>query len=74
MRSSVHRFTRADLQARLEEARLCVTPEVWAGAVRRSQSFEVYWSTDNIHQSVDPVIINLGSDDEDELFLESDGE
>ena len=31
--SSLHRFTRADLQARLEEARLCVTPELWAGAV-----------------------------------------
>ena len=73
--SSLHRFTRADLQARLEEARLCVKPEVWAGAVRRSQSFEEqYWSTDNIHQSVDPVIINLDSDDEVELFLESDGE
>ncbi|XP_050721155.1 uncharacterized protein LOC127001021 [Eriocheir sinensis] len=75
VRSSLHRFTRADLQARLEEARLSVTPEVWAGAVRRSQSFEEeYWSTDNIHQSVDPVIINLDSDDEDDLFLESDGE
>ena len=70
--SSLHCFTRADLQARLDEARLCVTPELWAGTVRRSQSFEEqYWSTDNIHQSVDPVIINLDSDDEVQLFLES---
>ena len=56
-----------DLQARLEEARLCATEEVWAGAVRRSQEFEEqYWVADNIHESVDPVIISLTSDDEDE--------
>ncbi|XP_068238893.1 uncharacterized protein [Palaemon carinicauda] len=75
LRSTLHHFTRVDLQGRLNEARQCVTPEVWADAVRRSISFEEeYWSTDNIQQSVDPVIINLGNDDEDDLFLESDGE
>ncbi|KAG0699134.1 hypothetical protein GWK47_025900 [Chionoecetes opilio] len=30
VRSSLHRFTRADLQARLEEARLCATEDVWS--------------------------------------------
>ena len=50
-----------------------VTAEVWAGAVCRSQGFEEeYWSTDNIHHSTDPVIINFDSDDEEDLFLESD--
>ena len=62
-------------KARLEEARLCATQEVWAGAVRRSQQFEdEYWLTDNIHESVDPIIINIASDDEeeDDLYLDSD--
>ena len=41
--------------------------------VRRARSFEeAYWSSDNIHEGVDPIIINLDSDDEDELFLDSD--
>lgn len=75
VRSSLRKFTRADLTARLEEARHAVTKEVWAGAVRRSQAIEdEYWSTDNIHPSVDPVIIDLHSDDEVELYLESDNE
>ena len=70
VRSTLRRFTRADLQARLEEAKLCATEEVWAGAVRRSQEFEAeYWSADNIHETVDPVIISLASDDEDEETL-----
>ena len=72
------RFTRADLQARLEEARLAVTNDVWEGAVRRSRSFEdSYWSTDNIQDSVDPVNIMLDSDsddDNDDLFLSCDAE
>ena len=73
VRSSLQHFTRAGLQARLEEAKLGVTAEVWAGAVRRSQGFEEeYWSTDNIHHNIDPVIINFDSDDEEDLFLESD--
>ena len=73
VRSSLQRFTRADLQARLEEARLAVTREVWADAIRRSRSFENdYWSSDNIQNSVDPVIIDIESDGEDDLFLDSD--
>lgn len=76
VRSSLQRYTRADLRAKLEEARLCVNQEVWAGAVRQSQHFEDhYWSTDNIHESVEPLIINIGSDSEDgedDLFLDSD--
>ena len=75
VRSSLRHFTRADLKARLEEARLAVTKEVWEGAVRRAQAFEdEYWLTDNVQNSIDPVIVNIASDDEDELFLESDGE
>lgn len=52
---------------------MCATEEVWAGAVRRSQAFEDdYWSADNIHDSVDPIIISLASDDEEEdMVLES---
>ncbi|XP_068204708.1 uncharacterized protein [Palaemon carinicauda] len=68
-------FTRSDLQYRLEEARLSVTPEVWAGAVRQSRHFEEeYWESDNIRETLEPVIISLASDDEDgedDLFLES---
>ncbi|XP_076065144.1 uncharacterized protein LOC143039173 [Oratosquilla oratoria] len=72
VRSTLQRFTRADLQARLQEAKLIATKEVWAGAVRRSRSFEEeYWSSDNIHESVEPVIITMDSDDEDELFIHS---
>ncbi|XP_076052663.1 uncharacterized protein LOC143032092 [Oratosquilla oratoria] len=72
VRSTLQRFTRADLQARLQEAKLIATKEVWAGAVRRSRSFEEeHWSSDNIHESVEPVIITMDSDDEDELFTHS---
>lgn len=75
VRSTLHHFTRADLQSRLEEARLCATPEVWRGAVRRSQAFEdQYWATDNIHERVGPIIISLESDDENDLFLDSEEE
>ena len=75
VRSSLHRFTRNDLQARIEEARLSVTGEVWAGAVRRSRTFEdEYWKTDNIHERAEPVIVNLDSDidDEEDLYLSGD--
>ena len=48
------------------------------GAVRRSRAFEDnYWTSDNVHESVDPVAINIESDDEDEggdLFIDSDSE
>ena len=75
VRSSLQRFTRADLFAKLEEARQAVTGETWAGAVRRSRSFEDdYWFSDNIQDSIDPVIINVDSDEENDLFLESDDE
>ncbi|XP_066947072.1 uncharacterized protein [Macrobrachium rosenbergii] len=76
--SSLQRFTRADLQAKLQEARLCANTEVWTGAIRHSQRFEEeYWTLDNIHESVEPVIINIVTDDEDEdedLSLDSNGE
>ena len=69
VRSSLQRFTRAALQARIEEAKLRVNEEVWAGAVRRARSFEdEYWSSDNVHDSVNKVCITLDSEDEDELF------
>ena len=75
VRSSLHRFTRTELQARVEEARLSVTPQVWASAVRRSQNFEKdYWSSDNIKKNVHPIIININSEDEDELYLDTDDE
>ena len=73
VRSSLQRFTRADLYARIEEARIAVTREIWAGAIRRSRSFEEdYWSSDNIHDRVDPVIIDIDSDGEDDLFIDSE--
>lgn len=73
VRSSLQRFTRASLRARLEEARQCATTEIWEGAVRRAMKFEEdYWSSDNIHDSVEPVIVTFDCDDEDELFLDSD--
>ncbi|XP_066958087.1 uncharacterized protein [Macrobrachium rosenbergii] len=57
--SSLHRFTRADLQARLEEAKLLVTHRVWASAVKRSRDFEDgYLSSDNIQEPVGHIIIN----------------
>lgn len=68
VRSSLRRFTRADLQARLDEARSRATSEVWAAAVRRSRAFETeYWTTDNIPADAEPVIINVGDDDDDEV-------
>lgn len=63
----------ADLQARLEKARLSVTHEDWEGAVRRAQDFKKeYWETDNVHDQLNPIIINLDSDDEDNIFLDRD--
>ena len=73
VRSTLQRFTRASLRARLEEARMCATTETWEGAVRRAMKFEDdYWSSDNIHDTVEPVIATFDSDDEDDLFLHSD--
>lgn len=68
IRSSLQQFARVDLQAMLEEARLCITEVVWAGAVLRSRAFE-----DEFHTLVmDPALINLDSDNEDDLLLHSD--
>ncbi|XP_066968132.1 uncharacterized protein [Macrobrachium rosenbergii] len=69
VQSSLHHFTRTDLKKRLNEAKLCVTEDVWANAVRRSEYFErEYWSLDNIHDSVDRIIMSLASDNEEEDF------
>lgn len=40
VRSTLQRFTQADLQVRLQEAKLIATKEVWVGAERRSRFFE----------------------------------
>ena len=67
VRSSLKRFTRTELNARLHEAKCYVTEEMWANAVWRSESFErEYWTSDNIHEIVDPIILSLDSEDEDE--------
>ena len=70
VRSSLQRFTRADLQARLEEAKLLATGNVWAGAVRQARTFEDgYWTTDNVQESIiEPVIITDDDDDDDDDF------
>ena len=77
VRFSLQRFTQADLQARLQEARLSATQEVWAGAFRQSHQFEeVYWRLDNIHDNVEPVIMFSSDveDGDDDLLLDSDDE
>ena len=72
VRSSLQRFTRADLQARLEEAKQLATGEVWAAAVRRAKQFEdAYWQTDNIREpAVEPVIITADDDDDDDFSFD----
>ena len=76
VRSSLRRFTRADLQDRLEEARLLATSEVWTGAVRRSRTFEdSYWTTDNIQDSINPIVITADDDDDaDDFSFDEDEE
>ena len=79
VRSSLRRFTRTDLNTRIEEARQLATARVWSAAVTRSEQFENdYWKSDNIHEPVDPIIINITSDDsdveDDDVFLTSDDE
>ena len=69
VRSNLRRFTRADLQARMDQAKCCATREVWAAAVRRARDFEAnYWVSDNLPDAVYPVIIDVGDvgDDEDQ--------
>ena len=47
-----------------------MTEGVWTGAIRHSEALEKdYWPADNIHDSVDPIIISLTSDDEEEDFV-----
>ena len=59
----------------MKEARLGVTKQVWEGAVQRSQAFEnEYWLIDNVRDRIDPIVVNVASDDEDDLFLDSDEE
>ena len=49
---------------------MCVTEEASADAVQRFEAFEKKdWSTENIHDSVDPIIISLASDDEEEDLI-----
>ena len=73
IRSSLQRFTRADLNARLEEVKLPATRDVWAGAVRRSRTFEdEFWSSYNVLETVCPIIIDVESNEEDDFFLNSD--
>ncbi|KAK3870173.1 hypothetical protein Pcinc_024575 [Petrolisthes cinctipes] len=76
VRSTLQRFTRTELRATLDGARQLVHKDVWAGAVQHSRKYEEeYWKTDNIHESVEPIIINIASDDEDDdIFLDSDCE
>ena len=80
VRSSLRRFTRADLQARMEEAKQRVDGSTWSAAIRRAEAFEQdYWRTDNVPEAVAPVIIPVGDasddgedDDEDEFFYDLD--
>lgn len=76
VRSTLQRFTRTDLKDRLEEARHLVVKDVWAAAVQHSRKFEEdYWKTDNIHEVVESIVINIASDDEDDdVFYDSDNE
>lgn len=70
VRSSLQRFTRADLHARLEEAKQLATSEIWAAAVRRARQFEdAYWQTDNVQEPTgEPVIITADDDDDNDDF------
>ena len=68
-----------DLQARLREAKFIANKEVWFSVVKHSEKFErEYLESDNIHEGVDPVIVNIASnvesEDEYDVFLNSDCE
>ena len=76
VRSSLRRFTRTDQEARLKKAESLANKEAWFSAFKHSEKFErEYWQSDNIHEGVDPAIINIASDDEsedqDDVFLNS---
>lgn len=74
---SLHCFTRAELQASLQEASISATLEVWEAAVKRVKDFEsYYWSIDNIHKSVKAIVVTFDTEDEDEddFFPSSDEE
>ena len=79
VRSSFRRFSRTDLEVRKKETKSLANKEVWFSAVKRSEKFErEYLQSDNIHEGMDPVIVNIASDgeseDEDDVFLNSDCE
>ena len=81
VRSSLRSFTRSDLQTRIEDARKLANAEIWSAAVTHSQNYEdAYWRTDNIHEPIDPIIINITSadddseDEDDDVFMDSDEE
>lgn len=72
---ALQRFPRTELQARIEEAKGKATKEVLEGAMKLARAFgDEYWSSDNMHNRVDHLIININSDDQDELFLDSDAD
>ena len=49
---------------------MCVREEAWTGAVQHSEAFEKdYWSADNIHDSVGPIINIIANDEEEENFV-----
>ena len=63
----------------LSPSKQLANKDVWLAAVRHSQNYEKgYWRSDNIHEPVGPVIINVASDneseDDDDVFLDSDCE
>ena len=79
IRSSLRRFTLADLHARLLETKSLANKEIGFSAVKHSEKFQTeYWLNDNIHKEVHPVIVNIASDDEsdneDNIFLNRDCE
>ena len=78
VRSALTRFTITELKADLEAARQYITREHWSKAVEHTKSIErEYWRTDAIHETVPPVVIDLGDDtdtDSDEWGASSDEE
>ncbi|MPC92163.1 hypothetical protein E2C01_087235 [Portunus trituberculatus] len=79
MYETLHRSTRADLQPRLEEAKLSAADEMSGGAVRGLGDHALSRMTRGTGQQTSftkawiPYIINLDndSDDEEDIFLDS---
>ena len=57
-----------------ERSQAICREEIWEGAVHRLRMFEDrrYCLADNINESIDPVIINLNSDEEEDLCVSYD--